>query len=70
MQMINRKIDQDLDQCIDLIFTPYCPQFQKCKTRMHRQHQNGANEHEKNVLTLAYRLHSATHSIEMLLEGK
>jgi hypothetical protein len=31
---------------------------------VHRQHQNGANQHEKNVLTPAYRFHSATHLIE------
>ncbi|MOA60307.1 hypothetical protein D3C78_1851510 [compost metagenome] len=40
----NGKVAEDLRQCVDLILVANRTYFQKGKTGMHRQHQNGAHQ--------------------------
>ena len=48
------EIRQDFDHCIDLIFFAHRAHFQKSKTSMHSEHQNGAHENKEDVA--AYRV--------------
>ena len=45
----DRKVDQDLDQGIDLIFLSDRSQFEKGKTGMHGQHHDAAQQNEQSV---------------------
>ena len=61
----DRKIGDDFDQGIDLVFLADRAQFQKGKTGMHGQHHNAPQQHEQHITAGFQRVH-ATPPIELL----
>ncbi len=51
------KIDQDLHQCIHLIFLAHGTEFQKRKPGMHRQNHDGAKQNEERVGGVIWCIH-------------
>ena len=48
----DRKVDQDFDQGIDLVFLANCAQFQEGKSCVHGQHHDAAQQNKERIRAL------------------
>ncbi len=53
----DRKVDQDLDQCIDLVLFANRAQLQKCEPGMHGQNHDAAQQNEQGIRALLQCIH-------------
>ncbi len=48
----DREVDEDFDECVDLVLVPHGADFEKCEAAVHGEDEDSAHQEEEDVCTL------------------